>query len=216
MFLHFRATALEPSGIIPVYEETTYWRSRDMYNPERFERLRPDFEGIVRAGVLRGPLVAPWLAKVDELELDAGDARALRGLLLGMATSDHITQAINAFAIAHTRRQRNLELTWERVRGDQFSTRPSRRRCLFLFDARTVEEGRERAHRMGVYDVCHEVELVEPATARVHTADARWLDHKIPLATAERGARYWRGDMTGDPMVETLIEGAVRVVRVHA
>ncbi|MGH7855836.1 MAG: DUF2441 domain-containing protein [Candidatus Binatia bacterium] len=106
------------------------------------------------------------------------------------------------------------EYVFEEVRAARFTSCPSRRKCLFLFESTDPERYiRSIGSDPRLYNVV-EVELLESAS--LHRADPRLLDcNRLRYGGLVRQAeRYWRGVPEGVPGAEILFRGRYRLVRV--
>ena len=137
------------------------------------------------------------------------------------------------------------ELVWEqeRIRGNPYSSKPSRLKCLFASESRedaktwaevVLAEGRGQNARNIIDDQiakmpaadqpkAHEKfrsvgssQLVElMVEGEVFVADANWVEHDwIPIEQMEKRAQsYWAGERHSTPKLEVLIRGKVRVTK---
>ena len=99
------------------------------------------------------------------------------------------------------------EMTWEAARKTVDAKLPTRSKTLYLFDSEDTAKtalaswfGREQRTLVQARIV---------AGSAIHRSDARWLDGTDESAWADRAARYWRGEMTDNPMPEILVHGSV-------
>jgi hypothetical protein len=98
------------------------------------------------------------------------------------------------------------ENAWERARQIVDRDLPPRQHALFLFDDEAMAD---RARQTWFPDQDRLLLDARIATgARVHRAESRWLDCDQPRWD-ENAGRYWRGEMTADPLPEIVVDGAV-------
>jgi hypothetical protein len=98
------------------------------------------------------------------------------------------------------------ENAWERVRQVVDPNLPTRQHALFLFDDKAAAD-----RALQTWFPNQERHLIEArvvTTARTHRADSHWLDCQQPQWD-ENAERYWRGEMTADPLTEIVVDGAV-------
>ncbi|WP_158812559.1 hypothetical protein [Methylocapsa sp. S129] len=98
------------------------------------------------------------------------------------------------------------EQVWEAVRIAVCAQAPTRLHAMFLVDD---EEIASRA--MKTWFAGQERHLLKARIdrrAKTHRADAKWLDYGRG-EWEQSASRYWRDEMTADPMPEIIIEGFV-------
>jgi hypothetical protein len=103
-------------------------------------------------------------------------------------------------------KHQDKEAVWERVRVQEFNSRPTRQHALFLFDDESLAKEACTKWFANEDRVVVEARLV--IGSNVHRADAKWLDAQQEK-WMESAANYWRGDMTSSPYPEIIVEGAV-------
>lgn len=95
---------------------------------------------------------------------------------------------------------------WEAVRAATNPLAPTRLHAMFLFDDEAVAFRAMTAWFAGQEHLMLEARI--DRRAKIHRADAKWLD--CGRGDWEGNAsRYWRGEMTTDPMAEIIVEGVV-------
>jgi hypothetical protein len=107
------------------------------------------------------------------------------------------------------------ELIWENVRLAEFPQEPSRQRCVWLIE--DEQRTREWIKTIGCQPMTYSVIKVR-ATGRALPADSRHLaGESEPLPVwYDRARRYWRGEMTSNPLREVLFEGTLMVEEILA
>jgi hypothetical protein len=98
------------------------------------------------------------------------------------------------------------EDAWERVRQIVDKNLPSRQHAFFLFDDEAMAD-----HARRTWFPNEDRLLLEARTVtgtRLHRAESRWLDCQPPQ-WEENAERYWRGEMTREPLPEIIVDGAV-------
>jgi len=98
------------------------------------------------------------------------------------------------------------ENAWERTRQLVDKNFPSRQHALFLFDDEGMADRARQTWFPNENRLLVETRIV--VGARVHRADSLWLNCH-PLQWGKNAERYWRGEMTADPLPEILVDGAV-------
>ena len=102
--------------------------------------------------------------------------------------------------------QDKKEQCWETARQSENDNLPSRIGAVFLL------ESEELAKKLSAlwFGAEQRIQLRARVIAgsRLHTADARWLDC-TEESWNEHATRYWRGDMSDDPLPEVLVDGIV-------
>ena len=148
-----------------------------------------------------------WMA-VNQLlsnaELVDGFVRSVSSysdIASGVGTSYSLSSLFNG--------NKQKEDVWERIREVEFSSLPSRKNALFLFDEINLACEANRKWFACSRDLVR-VRLVEGYTV-VHKADSRWLDtFENQWESAARN--YWKGIMTMDnPFPEIVAEGMVYI-----
>jgi hypothetical protein len=107
------------------------------------------------------------------------------------------------------------ELLFEEVRVQDFPSLPSRRSAIFLFPS--TEEPVSFMERMKFVAADRTVVEIEPLpTARIHRADANQLNCNGLSRTEQKrdAALYWQGSVTREPVIEVLLDGPFRIVRI--
>lgn len=102
------------------------------------------------------------------------------------------------------------ELIMEEVRLQVAPDAPSRQRCLWLAETREEAEGWRL--ELGSGEIC-----TLSCSGTILRVDSRLMliDSEPLSATRERAARYWRGEVSESPRMETLFVGDARVVAVN-
>jgi hypothetical protein len=102
------------------------------------------------------------------------------------------------------------ELVWENVRLQNFRDEPSRQRCLFLLER--ADQARDWIKLLGFAPGTHWIVRLK-ATGTALKVDSRQLagDSEPLSAWYEKARRYWRGELTDNPMTEVLFVGTVHV-----
>lgn len=107
--------------------------------------------------------------------------------------------------------KRLREEAFEKVRREQFSEYPSRYSCLFMSDSIENAQywaGKLRPRANNVQ--CVQVELLSGKYIMVdeHIYDIQHFSNDYMRAEA---LMYWRGVMTGDPLITLLFDGEFRI-----
>ena len=129
----------------------------------------------------------------------------MRQVLIEVQTDSLAVTVPNAAATGRVM----LELAWETVRLREFSHRPSRFDCLFLWPEASAAR-RFDAHR----EACelYDVEILE--CSRAFAADMNLISYFEASETLasmfERARRYWQ-DERNDEHGEILLEGTIRI-----
>jgi len=105
------------------------------------------------------------------------------------------------------------ELLFEQVRKEEYPECPSRQKCLWLVE--TIEETKRWEKEFAPYGFFQTLEV--EATGVVHYCDEIWLQIDADPYSEIRGKanRYWKGEMSDDPVTEIIFEGIIEVVDVH-
>src|SRR5262249_47426916 len=109
--------------------------------------------------------------------------------------------------------ERDKEILFEEVRQAEYPDRPTRKRCIFLFDP---QDPMVYATRMKFSLLEVAVGESEPwAGAPLHRPDAGPLDCTARTRSEQQecARQYWRGDMTSGAVPEILLEGPFRITR---
>jgi len=107
------------------------------------------------------------------------------------------------------------EFVFEEVRQEQYSSMPSRRKCLFAFPSSL--DPHEYAASIGLSEkdgLLLEIDVA--ANAAVHYAEMKLLDCNglVYAKLRSQAARYWETDARGSSTCEILVDGDFRVIRV--
>ena len=103
------------------------------------------------------------------------------------------------------------EYIFEEVRASEFPQVPSRKRCMFLFEAEQDEDAEAYLQKMGFELKGKSLIKVEPIedNSVTHRTDAKLLDVNLSkqpeIATAAR--KYWHGTNQPAELPEVLLEG---------
>lgn len=102
------------------------------------------------------------------------------------------------------------ELILEQVRIETAPHAPSRQKCLWLAD--TLDEAKFWKERLGAVGSIARLQV----SGIVHRADAfHLLGDSEPLTTTyDRAHRYWRGEPSSIPELETLFCGTAKIVEI--
>ena len=132
----------------------------------------------------------------------------LRRVKDGHVTADNL--AVTAWQTARHFMMLARELVWENIRLAEFRGEPSRWRCLFLIERE--EEVREWLRVLGFQPMTHWIVKLR-VTGRILKADSRFLagDSEPLPVWYDKARRYWRGEVTENPLPEVLFEGKVTV-----
>jgi hypothetical protein len=101
------------------------------------------------------------------------------------------------------------ELIMEQVRIKIAPDAPSRQRCLWLAD--TLDEAKSWQARLGGGSIAR-----LQVRGTVHRADASHLlgDSEPLTVTYDRASKYWRGENSNAPELETLFCGSAKVLAI--
>ncbi len=102
------------------------------------------------------------------------------------------------------------ELIMEQVRKEAAPNAPSRQTCLWLAD--TVDEARAWHARLGGTGAIARLRL----NGTIHRADASLLlgDSEPLTETYARARKYWLGEQSNAPELETLFSGTAKIVKI--
>lgn len=121
-----------------------------------------------------------------------------------IATMPRLDDGVSHFGLGSMSDEK--ENAWEAIRLLTDPKLPARRRATLLFDDESI--AKEAATKWFAPDIKHVLDVRVVGGARLHCADARWLD----CAEAEwhdNAQAYWTGEMTPDPLPEVLVDGLV-------
>jgi hypothetical protein len=137
---------------------------------------------------------------------------ALNEGLLASASQFNYVRGLGRAASPYALRPASNEQedAWESVRLARARLLPSRADAIFLYD--DLQVVRYLLENWCRGDTRHVIEVRVVKGARLHKADMRWLD-SVPDEWPELAARYWTGEMTGHPLPEVLVDGAIYVPR---
>jgi hypothetical protein len=118
--------------------------------------------------------------------------------------------AVFACEIAQHYQMLARELLMEQVRDADYPRLPSRQSCLWACN--TIEEARLWQGKLGTGSTICRLEV----TGTVHRADSKLLlaDSEPLSRTIERAHAYWRGEVSDNPEMETLVAGDISVVEI--
>ena len=129
---------------------------------------------------------------------------ALLSVSAGIRSEPHIENAQTTYSFS--RLGDSKEATFERVREDNFPTRPSRLKSIYLFDDYSLVERALAEWFSNELKTVHECRVLIEST--IHKADAAWLNC-VPNDWEEYANKYWAGIMSISPFPETIVDGAV-------
>ena len=140
------------------------------------------------------------------------------GTMISMeAANYHLAHLLGLPAEKRTSRESEQtvkELVFDLVRVGQYGHLPSRLRCLFAWEDDAAARTGVRLHGLTGTNV-YELELLQAAGDTLHRADSCWLNCNAASAheICHNAHRYWRAEMSANPVVEILYWGPARVVR---
>jgi uncharacterized protein DUF2441 len=117
----------------------------------------------------------------------------------------------DAYVIAEHFMMLARELLWESVRLAEFPAEPSRQRSVWLIESMADVKRWLTAMKF------RPVQVVEvKATGRALVTDQSHLagDSEILSIWYEKARAYWRGERSQDPLLETMFEGTIEVMRI--
>lgn len=104
------------------------------------------------------------------------------------------------------------EYIFEEIRACEFPQVPSRKRCMFLFEAEQDQDAVIYSQKMGIKLTGKSLIKVEPVDSEcvTHRTDAKLLDVNLSkqpeIAAAAR--KYWHGTTDSVELPEVLLEGS--------
>jgi len=103
------------------------------------------------------------------------------------------------------------ELIMEEVRLTSEPTAPSRKKCLWVVE--TKKEAQKWAQKMNRSPRIITFNL----TGVTHVADSKFLlgDSESLITTYENATRYWKGELSQEPLMEVLFSGIGKVVKIE-
>ncbi|HEY0943109.1 MAG TPA: hypothetical protein VGE08_23695 [Steroidobacter sp.] len=134
------------------------------------------------------------------------NVRVSQGYLLSASAmvASGLLGAVTPYSATHQDREK--EQLFERVRTESYAALPSRLGALFVFDDRAHAIRAQQIWFTGVPTNVFECRLFSSAVR--HTADSVLLNAQA--ADWEGNAhRYWQGEMTTQPLRETVVFGGV-------
>jgi hypothetical protein len=121
-----------------------------------------------------------------------------------LSTSAARAEGLNAVTMHGAFGNLKKEAEWERVRLAVNAQLPTRQHAFFAFD---TEDAATHAKNKWYPDEDRlRIEARAAAGAKMHRADSLLLDCQ-PAQWAANAERYWRGEMTDDPLPEIVFEG---------
>lgn len=225
-YLHF--TAIPPQDFVlgakratPV-DDSNFWVQK--HSAEQIDRARERFRqqvgGIELLLVSMPSISAPGPGRVQEhmqlLQQLPAPLRTYAEAVLRGADREELAARINDFANEKVRWERRNEGIYEDVRLAEFPDAPSRRRCMFLFNA----DPAAFAAKYGFAGLGRTLIEVEPVagSSKVLVTSMDLLDLGPGDEGQVRGAArsYWRGGSADPFSTEVLVEGEYVVTRVIA
>lgn len=107
---------------------------------------------------------------------------------------------------AFANNEKGKEEAFERVRSENYPERPSRLNAFFCFPSVLYAERAIVEWFGGAKKEMLDLHIVDGAA--IHTADSKQLN-ATPDQWEEMAHKYWSGDLTDDPFLETIVHGAV-------
>lgn len=98
------------------------------------------------------------------------------------------------------------EAVFEKVRKDNFPTRPSRLKSIYLFDDYSLVERALTEWFSNENKTVHECRVL--IGSAIHKADTAWLNC-ASNAWEECANKYWEGMMSVSPFPEVIVDGTV-------
>ena len=98
------------------------------------------------------------------------------------------------------------ENAWEASGRSSIKTSRARQHALFFFDDEGMAERARLSWFPGEDRLLIEAHLIETPSSTVPIS--RWLNCQPPQWEVSAG-RYWRGEMSDDPLPEIVVDGAV-------
>lgn len=108
------------------------------------------------------------------------------------------------------------EYIFEEVRKAEFTSAPSRKKCMFLFEP--SPDPWLYLSKLGLMPTERRLIEVEPIAhqSSVMPVDSRHLDCNMEVyaSIVEHARRYWSGSTTSNPTIEVLLEGCFTLTRI--
>ena len=129
---------------------------------------------------------------------------ALLSVSAAIRSERHIESAQTPYSFS--RLSDGKEAAFENVRKNNFPTRPSRLKSIYLFDDYGLVERALTEWFKNEPKAVHECRVLAEST--VHRADTAWLNC-LPNDWEDCANKYWSGMMSVSPFPETIVDGAI-------
>jgi hypothetical protein len=179
----------------------------------RFLQWSPRTDEVVEINTASRPLSRYWLARTTPPVISTAGDFVLGTIQVAASLAEGLPAAALHKFLGQLKYRGELmkEYIFEHVRQEQFTEWPSRRRCMFLFDA-TLDANAYRERLKLSHTSLYEVVITD---GRVHRAQTSLLDCNVQPhdIITERARAYW-SPVQPDMDTEVLFEGRATLRRV--